>query len=440
MARNYNVQDAYDIVNEMLANITGLVDTLQVIDTSTFIDAGEVLKSMPTEDVLNALSLVLGRTLVAVRPYDAKLDIFNRFENGVFANRMRKISYYSTWAEYDGASNNQFHQNHADGLDNGRNGSETPAPGTPPTYPDSFHSAASMWEQNYKHALEITFGGSSEWQTSITLPEDALERAFASESDFMRFWNGMLADKANDVEQMKEAFNYALLDNVIGATIGMGNSRQVVNLTTEFNNYFSTNYNTQALLTTYFVEFLEFYVSMIRKTSDLLTHRTAMFHQPCTQTFNGVSQSILRHTPKDRQRMIMFNPLWIDAEARVYPEIFNERYLKVENFEGVDFWQNFANPSGINIVPSYPDYAAPLDPTTAIEENYIVGMIYDEDAIMTDFQLERVTVTPLEAKKYYRNTFWTIRRNYIFDATENIVVFIMNDDDVIEEPDDGGGE
>ena len=111
--------------------------------------------------------------------------------------------------------------------------------------------------------------------------------------------------------------------------------------------------------------------------------------------------------------MIMYNPLWIDAEARVLPEIFNERYLKIENFEGVDFWQNFNDPEGINIVPSYPDYVTIDDPTEAIEASKVIGMIYDEDAIMTDFQLDRVTITPLEARKYYRNSFWTIRRNYI---------------------------
>ena len=427
MARNYNVNDAYDIVNAMLDNIQGISQSLTVIDTSSFIDAGEILKSMPTEDVLNALSLVIGRTLVAARPYDAKLDIFNRFDSGVFANRMRKISYYGTYAIYDGASNNQLHINHADGFDNGRNGTQTPAPGTPPEYPDGFTSASSMWEQNYKHALEITFGGSSEWQTSLTVPEDALERAFRSESDFLLFWDGVLTDKANDIEQMKEGFNYALLANVIGATVGMGNASQVVNLTSLFNSTFGTTYSTSDLLTTYFTEFLEFFVSTIRKTSDLLTHRTAVFHQAVPQTFNGVTQGILRHTPKDRQRMIMYNPLWIDAEARVLPEIFTERYLNIDNFEGVDFWQNFNDPTGISIVPSYPDYVTVDDPTEAVEISNVIGMIYDEDAIMTDFQLERVTVSPLEAKKYYRNTFWTIRRNYIFDATENIVVFVMED-------------
>ena len=427
MSRNYNVQDAYDIVNAMLDNIQGLAGSLTVVDTSTFIDAGEAIKSAPTEDTLNALSLVLARTLIAVRPYNAKLDIFNRFESGVFANRMRKISYYSTDPEYVGGINNQLHINHADGFDNGRNGTQTPAPGTPPEYPDGFTSAASMWVQEYKHPLEISFGGTSATQTRLTLPEDALERAFASESDFMRFWDGMLADKANDIEQMKEAFNYALLDNVIAATYNMNNGRQVVNLTYEFNQKFNTSYTTQQLLTTYFTEFLEFFVSEIRKVSDLMTHRTAAFHQPVTQTFNGVSQSILRHTPKDRQRMILYNPLFIDAQARVYPEIFNERYLRMENFEGVDFWQDFNNPTAIDCVPSYPDYVTVADPTDEIQLDMVVGMIYDEDAIMVDYQLDRVAMSPLEAAKLYRNSIWHIRRNYIYDATENIVIFVMED-------------
>lgn len=433
MARNYNVQDAYDVVNAMLDNIQGLTQSLTVVDTASFIDAGEVIKSMPTEDTLNALSLVIGRTLVAVRPYDAKLRVFNAIDNGVYANRMRKISYYSTDPEYVGSINNQLHINHADGFDNGRNGTQTPAPGTPPEYPDGFTSAASMWTQEYKHPLEIIYGGSSAYQARLTLVEDALERAFRSEDEFLRFYNGILTDKANDIEQMKESFNYALLDNVIGATYAMNHGRQVVNLVKEYNDAFGTSLTKADLLGQYFVEFLEFFVSQIRKTSDLLTHRTAAFHQPVTQTFNGVSQSILRHTPKDRQKMIMYNPLWIDAQARIYPEVFNEQYLKVENFEAVDFWQNFNDPEGVNVVPSYPDYVTTdgsgttIDKSAAVEVPFVVGMIFDEDAIMTDFQLERTAVSPLEAAKLYRNTIWHIRRNYIFDATENIVLFIMED-------------
>ena len=229
------------------------------------------------------------------------------------------------------------------------------------------------------------------------------------------------------IEQMKEAFNYALLDNVIGATYLLNNGRQVVNLTKLFNDTFGTSYTSQQLRTTYFTEFLEFFVAEVRKVSDLLTHRTAVFHQPVTTTFNGVSQSILRHTPKDKQRLLLYNPMFIDAQARVFPEIFNDRYLKMENYEGVDFWQDFNQPESVYVTPSFPDYVTTPDETTA-EIPYVVGLLYDVDAIMTQFILDRVATSPLEAAKLYRNTIWHIRKNFIYDATENIVLFIMEDE------------
>ena len=65
--------------------------------------------------------------------------------------------------------------------------------------------------------------------------------------------------------------------------------------------------------------------------------------------------------------------------------------------------------------------------TKTAEIPYVVGLLYDVDAIMTQFILDRVATTPLEAAKLMRNTIWHIRKNYIYDATENIVLFVMED-------------
>ena len=54
-------------------------------------------------------------------------------------------------------------------------------------------------------------------------------------------------------------------------------------------------------------------------------------------------------------------------------------------------------------------------------------MIYDVDGLMVDYQLEDVASTPLEARKHYRNTWWTFSKNAISDATENCVIFTMED-------------
>ena len=59
--------------------------------------------------------------------------------------------------------------------------------------------------------------------------------------------------------------------------------------------------------------------------------------------------------------------------------------------------------------------------------SYLVGVLFDEDAIMTDYQLERATVTGLEARKGYRNNWLTFAKNAITDQTENMVIFTMED-------------
>ena len=115
MARVFTPKDCYALINAISAEITGQEGTLQAVDTSTFISVGESILAAGTENTLNALSLVLGRTFMAVRPYEAKLRIFNAMNSGLYANRMRKISYYSRWAQPSGAFNTDLYVNHASG-------------------------------------------------------------------------------------------------------------------------------------------------------------------------------------------------------------------------------------------------------------------------------------------------------------------------------------
>ena len=158
--RVLTTKDAYSIVNLMVQEATGQDATIKAVDSSTFVSVGETLLASGVENTLNTLALVLGRTFMAVRPYEAKLRIINALNSGIYANRMRKISFYSREAVIDGASNTDLKTNFATGYDNGSN---------------SAASAASMWEQNQPVPLELNFGGSSEWQDVTTVYEKQLQ-------------------------------------------------------------------------------------------------------------------------------------------------------------------------------------------------------------------------------------------------------------------------
>lgn len=417
MARVLTTKDAYQIINLLVREATGQDATIQAVDPSTFVSVGETVLATGVENTLNALSMILGRTFMAVRPYNAKLGTLNSINSGLYANRLRKISFYAREAVIDGASNTDLKTNFADGYDNGTN---------------SNASAASMWEQNQPMPLEMNFGGSSEWQTVTTVYEKQLQVAFRSPEDFAAFVNGIMTEKGNDIESEKEAFNRMTLLNAMAGVYDLSASMpgSAINLTAAYNAYFGTSKLTADLLTTDLESFLQFFTSEIKMISDRMTNRSAKYHWPVTKTVGGVTYSVLRHTPRDRQKLLIYKPFWYKAEAIVKSAIFNPQYLDINNFEGVDFWQNEFDSSAISVTPAIPDVTlanGTQTAGTAVALDYVLGFMFDEDALMVDYQFDSATTTPLEARKHYRNMWWTMRKNAICDFTENMILLYMAD-------------
>lgn len=417
MARTLTPKDAYILVNLIAKEATGQQPTIIAQDTSSFVSVGESILQTGTENTLNAISLVCGRTMIAVRPWEAKLRIINALNTGLFTHRMRKISYYSRSAQASGAFNTDLYTNHAMGYDNGSNGGS---------------SLATMWEQNQPVALELNFAGSSVWDESTTIYENQLQMAFRNEENFIDFMTGVMVEKGNDIESHKEAFNRATLLNFIGGIYDLNSvTGGAIDLTAGFNAYMG---NPSPALTradilspTYYKNFLSYFVSTIKQLSDTLENRSMKYHWSPTKTINGVTYDLLRHTPKSKQKLILYKPFIYDAEATVMPEIFNPQYLKIDNYESVMFWQNELLPAQVDITPAIPDTSDPRAQIAGaqVQLDYVLGVLYDEDAMMTDYQLEESYSTPVEARKKYRNIWWHFAQNSINDFTENAILLYL---------------
>lgn len=415
MGRTFTANDCHAIMNLLVKEATGQDSTIQIVDTSSFVSAGETVLATGLENTINSLAMIIGRTLVAVRPYQAKLNIINALNTGMYTSRLRKISFYSRDAQEAGDWNTQLNTNLAMGFDNGKNNNQ---------------STASMWEQNQPVALEMNFGGQSVWQESTTVYENQLKVAFRSEADFASFMSGVLTEKGNDIESTKEAFNRMTLLNFIAGVYDLNKTGSVVNLTKGFNDKFGTNYTSADLRTSHLKEFLEYFVSEFKQYSTKLTNRSARFHWSPAKQVSGINYTLLRHTPKNKQKAILYKPFFADAEAMVLPAIFNPQYLDIKNYEDVMFWQNEIEPAKISVTPAIPDEQTGLQKAgEAVALDCVLGILFDEDALMVDYQMEEANTTPLEARKRYRNIWWSFSKNAINDFTENAIIFIMKDED-----------
>ena len=99
MARRLAPKDCYALMNSLVKEAIGADSTIQAVDTSSFVSAGESVLSTGTENVLNSLAMVVGRRMVAVRPYNAPLSLINAIDTGFYSDRILKDSFYSRWAQ-----------------------------------------------------------------------------------------------------------------------------------------------------------------------------------------------------------------------------------------------------------------------------------------------------------------------------------------------------
>lgn len=418
MARVFTPQDGYQIMTVLGRMATGQT-TLAVTDMSSYISAGELVMGTGKENVYNALGILVGRTLIASRAYREKLALMNAINTGSYTNRLRKISFYAKDPIPSGFFNTDLFTNLADGYDGGDNGGA---------------STKSQWEQHPSMPLEMTFSGTTVFDHALTFYEEQINAAFRDPQELAAFVAGQVQEHENDIATTREAFNRMTLLSKIASVYAYdagGIATQVVNLTAAYNTFFGTTYTSAQLRSTYLKSFLEFMTATVKEYSDYITERTAQYHLALPKTVGGVQYSILRHVPRDRQRLYLFRPLFRKAEALVMPEIFNTEYLNLDQYEGVDFWQsNYSDAER----PQVKVKTAILNTVTGeqtastdIEIPYVVGLLTDVDGLMTDFQLERALATPVNARKGYRNVWLHFAKNAINDPTESAILFTMED-------------
>ena len=405
MANTFTPTDVYAIVNAMAAEMYGANNSLQAINTSTFVTIGEKMLRTGYTNTLNALSNVIGKTIVSARPYRGRFRIIVKVPQE-WGGIERKISFYATKNEPTEAWNTD--QNSTLLIDGG---------------------TIDPWAISKQYPLELNFCGIKTIQKSYSTFMDQLDVAFSSEAEFSAFVSGRLVNIANDIELSEDAENRLQVLNAIAATLDVGNSRQAVNMTAYYNSFRNTSYTTAQLLSTYFEDFIEVFMMKLEGDMELAKEYNDMFHiYPARNDDGGNALALLRHTPAEMRRLLLYMPIIRQAEKTVFPALFDNSYLRIEDFEGVEYWQNPNVPAAIDVVPNTLDTSTGQSANgNRIQEDIILGMFFDRDALATSIKLERVLTTGVNARGNYFNTVYHWAYMFKQDQTENMVVYYMAD-------------
>lgn len=402
----FRPQDIYTIANALVKEVTGQTPAITAVDTSSFVNVGQMCLDQSKEGTLQALSNMVARTIIAVRPYSGRFTSIEATsqEWGLF---IRKIAFFS--GEFD---ETQF-------INTAQN---------PNTLQDG--NSVDMYKIKKRYPLEMYYTGESTLNQRYTTFREQLKTAFQSEGEFSAFLNGMMVEIGNDVARWKTAENRAVVMNFIGSLYNTGKPGQKVNLVEQFNMARGTAYTTHDLLTVHLQEFLSFFVSYMETLTGLLEESSELYHlTPLCTDDNGNTLHLFRHTPKSEQKLLLYQPLINDAKAWVYPAIFGPGYLSFGNYEGVQFWQNINDRSAVSVTPAQFNVNTAKQETGApVKLDFVVGLLYDRRALATAYRQDSVYTTPFNISGEYYNTEHHWKMNYMQDPTENAVLFYMADE------------
>lgn len=405
----FQVKDAHAVMQSLARQATGQKD-ITVTDTSSFVSAGTKTLEAGYENLYNALGVLIGRTIVNAKPYSGKFKLIGASSSDAFENRIRKISFYARDPQATGMFNTDIATNLGAGLDDD-------------------DGVGSQWEQFPAMPVEQYFFSDFAWDKAHTEYPEQAKIAFQNETDFINFVNGMLIEVQNDIESDLEARNRLVaLDFIAGTKLmvdkGMIGPESYVNLTEAFNTEHGTTYTTQEILTEHTVAFEEFLVARFKIDSDRLENRTKQYHNPLTKTVNGVDYSVLRHTPKANQKFLYYSPIFTQMKMAL-AEIFNPKMLEMPQGEGIQYWQAFTSPSEVDVTPALPDG----EETSEVNIKLVLGVLFDEEGLMTQNKFTGMYATPLNARHVYSTMYWHYKFGVINDPTFSRIVYVMEDPD-----------
>lgn len=403
MANDLSFNQLSTVLTAITNQATG-VNNIAPVDTSSFVTVAQTALKTGYDPLTTAISQVLSKTIFSVRPYSRKFKGLN-VSNQRYGNHVRKLLTIDKPFEdddrlklVDGASIDQY-------------------------------------EVNKPKVLQTNFYGANQYQKRTTIYKDQLDCAFSSPDEFASFISMIMQNASDMIEQAHEETARATITNLISGIYGAeatsqsvlakaNGGKRAINLLSLYNQMNGGSLKvTDVFKTANFESFVKFAFSTINTIADLMTDRNTLF---CSQL---TDYTIIRHTPKERMKFYLYADLVNKINSEVYSTVFNPDFLKLVDFERVNFWQSPLDPSSINTKPiALKKDGTLVNNSQGVSISNVFGVLFDEEAAGYTTVNEWSQPSPFNARGGYYNQYWHFTDRYWNDFTENAVIFYLENE------------
>ena len=385
------ITDVGTILTSIAKQATG-ASTLSVNNTKDFITVAQTALKVGYDPLIASISQVLSKTIFSIRAYYIKFAGSN-VSNQQFGNINRKLNI----SDKDWETDERLPLTDAASVD--------------------------MYKVIKPSILQTNFYGANKYQRHITIFKDQLDTAFASPDEFGRFITMVMQNATDVIEQGHETLARSVIANFIGGILAdEDNGTRTIHLLTEYNELTGQTLTAETVYQAdNFGNFMKFVVARIKSLSSMFTERTQLYQTQVT------GKPITRHTPYRNQKLYLFSPTQYLTETAVLSDLYNDQYMKLMDFERVNFWQNPNSPDAINVMPIYLQSDGTLtSPAAAVNEPHVFGVLFDDEALGYTVVNQWSATTPFNAAGGYSNVYYHFTDRYWNDFTEKGVVLLLD--------------
>lgn len=403
MANDLSFDQLSTVLTAITNQATG-VNNITPLDTASFVTVAQMALKTGYDPLTTAISQVLSRTIFSVRPYTRKFKGLN-VSNQRYGNHVRKLLTIDKPFEDD----DRLKLVDGESID--------------------------QYKVNKPKVLQTNFYGANQYQKSVTIYKDQLDCAFSSPDEFASFISMVMQNASDMIEQAHEETARATINNLISGiyaaetTTGAANimaksngGKRAINLLILYNQMNGSTLSVSDIFKAEnFEGFVKFAFSTINTLADLMTDRNTLFSSQLTE------YTVIRHTPKDRMKFYLYTDLVNKINSEVYSTVFNPDFLKLVDFERVNFWQSALNPPQIQNKPVMLNKDGTLKTADNTTISNVFGVLFDEEAAGYTTVKEWSQPSPFNARGGYYNQFWHFTDRYWNDFTENAIIFYVAD-------------
>ena len=385
------VTQIYSILNDVFSEVTGKLvipedaEPLPIVeeDLKNIVDIGGVISEYNLYDnYVKAMINRIGRDIFVDRSYEGYApDVLrDSWEYGSIMSKTRCKVFDAkanpAWALTAGTTVNQFEFN-------------------PPEVTQKFYNKGTAW------------------QIDCSFTDYQIRESFKSAADMNRFMS-MIENRINvSLTIYRDSLVMRTINNFIGEKLYASNG--VVDLLAGYNATIESPITAAAAL--YDKNFLRYAACEIKLWLD-------RFKAPSVN-FNTEEDNVA-FTPQEYAHLVLHSDLARRMEVYLQSDTYHDDLVKIGEYETVPFWQSqgdsyqLAMTSRIEIELGSSTTAN----KKAINRNYIVGVLFDRDALGVLCEHERVN-SAYNANGEYWTNFYKQDVRYFNDLAENGIIFVL---------------